>query len=732
MTLNKLFPIHNEGKKWSSFKSDSYKQEVTGVIYRTGQTVCGLPLGGIATGAIDLDTDGTLGRCTCFNSVIPPRELGALPFLALGVGNDVWALTTKDVKGAKKAKEIYYWGHYPVADLQYETDAPVKASLRAWSPFVPGDAEASNAPAMVFEVRLENPEKTNHKGSIAITFPGPTHAEAGQKEFVRNTTNSVKIKTVNINTGNDTGYTIAVLNDEVRFGGEITADSGAFANIAKSLPVADSNTTGTSAAVDFDLKPGQSKVIRFVISWYFPILDCGPHAYIHAYGPRFKSALDIAEMIAQEHESLLARIIAWQEVIYGEDNYPDWLKDSLVNTLYLLAEDAFWEANSSPPEKWAEETGMYSMVESTRTAPGQSCIPSDFYGNFPVVYFYPKLALSTLRGFANFQRPNGEIPIYWGQNYERQNPYYQLLHVTSSCNYIDLVDRLWLRTADDNIVREFFPSVKSAIEYLQSLDADSDGLLDCHPGKNSAHQFYGSWNWKGAAVHVVGMWLSVLQMAKRMAEKVGDYSFAKSCQIWWNLGQRSLEEKLWNGKYYILYNDTTSNLKSNTILSNQLCGQWCSKLHGTEDVFPADKVKKALDVVKDKCLPAAKWGAAGAVLPNGKIDRTGGETSEGVFTPENMILAMTMFYSGDESTGMKIAYETMYNLVLEQGFQWDLPNTISPETGEWVRGHDFDQMMIVWALPAAIEGKNLANVCEKDSLVNGPGPCRLRGPVIAL
>jgi len=244
----------------------------------------------------------------------------------------------------------------------------------------------------------------------------------------------------------------------------VSLEDGSLDSLGNGLPKASGETTGASVAVDFDLKAGESKTVRFVLTWYYPILHgINSHAYLHAYGPRFKDAVAVAEMMAVHHQGLLDRVIAWQEVIYAEDSLPGWLRDCLVNTLYLLAEDAFWETNSIPGEPWVQESGMFTMVESTRTCPGQSCIPSDFYGNFPVVYFFPELAMSTLRGFANLQRPNGEIPIYWGQNYDRQNPVYQLLHVTSPCNYVDIVDRLWLRTGDDAIVHELFPSVKQPL-----------------------------------------------------------------------------------------------------------------------------------------------------------------------------------------------------------------------------------------------------------------------------
>ena len=44
-----------------------------------------------------------------------------------------------------------------------------------------------------------------------------------------------------------------------------------------------------------------------------------------------------------------------------------------------------------------------------------------------------------------------------------------------------------------------------------------------------------------------------------------------------------------------------------------------------------------------------------------------------------MIPGMAMMYEGDEETGMKIAHESMHNLVLEQGLTWDLPNTVTWE-----------------------------------------------------
>jgi len=53
-------------------------------------------------------------------------------------------------------KAVDYFGHFPVADVRFEIDGPVQVSLRAYSPFLPGDPAECNTPAAVFEVRLTN------------------------------------------------------------------------------------------------------------------------------------------------------------------------------------------------------------------------------------------------------------------------------------------------------------------------------------------------------------------------------------------------------------------------------------------------------------------------------------------------------------------------------------------------------------------------------------------------
>ena len=156
---SELFPKGVSAREWATFAAGGFDEPVTGVIYRDGTMLPGMPLGGLGTGYINLDTDGCLGNCTAFGSYVPPRDLN-VPFLGLNVGGKTVVLTLDELDGVESAKQIHYWGHYPVADLEYDVNVPLGIGVRAWSPFLPGDADGSNVPGAVFEVHLRNTSLT--------------------------------------------------------------------------------------------------------------------------------------------------------------------------------------------------------------------------------------------------------------------------------------------------------------------------------------------------------------------------------------------------------------------------------------------------------------------------------------------------------------------------------------------------------------------------------------------
>ena len=73
--------------------------------------------------------------------------------------------------------------------MQYQTDAPVSVAMRWWSPFLPGDAQTSMLPGIVFEFTLSDTSAEEEDGSLAYSFSGfelpvATEESAGAEESV--------------------------------------------------------------------------------------------------------------------------------------------------------------------------------------------------------------------------------------------------------------------------------------------------------------------------------------------------------------------------------------------------------------------------------------------------------------------------------------------------------------------------------------------------------------------
>jgi hypothetical protein len=82
------------------------------------------------------------------------------------------------------------------------------------------------------------------------------------------------------------------------------------------------------------------------------------------------------------------------------------------------------------------------------------------------------------------------------------------------------------------------------------------------------------------------------------------------------------------------------------------------------------------------------------------------------------MMAMTCMYRGRREYGLDLARRIMENMVCRQRWTWDMPILYMADTGEGIWGNDYAQMMMCWALPAALEGTGLKALCETGGLVD--------------
>ena len=772
----RLFPTDFPSGEWAEFAARGFAKPVWGAIYRKElPATCGMPLGAIDTGCLDLESDGTFGFCTIFNSHVPRRGPLNLPFLGIHVDDRTWLLTTRRIASMNMpgvhgraapdqvscAEDIHYWGHYPVVDLEYEMDAPIGVSLRAWTPFIPGDIEASKAPGAIFEMHLSNLADEAKEGTVAFSFPGPSEAEAGSFPARRRFIKSDKRGLMGVEVAAEkSGYVLGVIGeDEIASGGELGLDTGAWRRVSKGLPFA-SGQLGASVSVNFSLQPGEEKIVRFVLAWHSPQWYAGGtpdpmsrftlpwyegeleqghpqdgrgSAYTHMYAAQFGNAVEVAKWIAERHASLLERILAWQEVVYSEESLPGWLRDSLVNIVHLITETGFWAMAKPPIGEWCRpEDGLFGLNEDPRNCPQIECLPCSFYGNYPLVLFFPQLALSTLRGYKAYQYDNGEVSWIFGGMTDRPpsppcemaTPTRGYQTVLNGPSVVDMVYRYWLRTGDDAALKELYDCVKRSTVFTMNLRPEdgADGIIS-FPTGNVGLEWFEACTWAGMAAHAGGIHLANLKQAEAIAEKVGDTEFAEQCREWFCQGSDSMENKMWTGEYYLNFWEPETGEKSDLIMANQLDGEWMMRLLDLPSVFQSDRIKTTLATIKRTCVTATPYGAVNFTDPDGR-PTTSGEGSPGwtynpfaFFPPEVLMLGMHYMYEGEREFGLELCRRCWENIV-HNGLAWDQPNIISGDTGERVYGGDYYQNMMLWTVPAAAAGQDLAEFCASGGLVD--------------
>lgn len=741
-----------------------FEHSVAGVIYQGHEVRSGMPLGGVDTGFIDLDPHGTWGACTLFNSHVPRRGPLNLPFLGLQVAGRTWVLSTTVVNNVddpvgygstasrptKTADRISYWGHYPMVDLQYDLQAPIEVALRAWTPFIPGDLDASTLPVAVFDVHMRNSTSVMHEGRLAFSFPGPTRVEAGGEPLQRR--RLLPLEASGLNgvevTAPAAAYVVAALTDGDVWTGEcLGTDTGAWGRIDKGLPTAAPGDLGAAVSVPLAIAPGAQATVTFVLAWHSPMWAAAGHpdpasptwipwqfkgdgcdaradqTYRHMYAQRHPSALGAARYAAQHHHALRQRVLSWQAAVYNERELPDWLQDALINVLHLVPRTAFWASAGSPLGSWCgPEDGLFALNEDPRYCPQMECVPCSFYGNYPVVYLFPELALSTLRGYKAYQYEDGEVAwIFGGCTDKPPTPPLEMASATRGYQtttngpcVVDMVYRFWRRTGDRAVLVEFWDLVKRSTIFTMNLRPESGpaGIIS-FPTENKGLEWFEACTWAGMAAHVGGIHLANLLMAEDMARAIGDEAFAAQCRTWFAQGSEAMETKLWADGYYLNYLEEETGRRSDLVMANQLDGEWMSRLAGLGHVFRADRIAAVLDTIRKTCIASTPFGAVNFATPDGQPAANGegrpgwGMHPAAFFVPEVFMLGMTYMYFGDRKLGLDLCGRC-WGRVVELGRVWDQPNLIRGDTGEVIYGGDYYQNMIVWALPAALHEEDVA------------------------
>ena len=500
---------------------------------------------------------------------------------------------------------------------------------------------------------------------------------------------------------------------------------GTLENIVNEKPSGDDISIGGAVCATVEVPAGASREIAFSLAWDMPLARAGGgkahyRRYTRFYGRGGDAAPAIARDALVNYPAWEKQIEAWQKPILDQTGLPDWFKSALFNELYFLADGGtVWtdgEEGKKPPK--ADDYGHFGYLESYEYR-FVNTYDVHFYSSFALAMLWPQLELSLQRDIAAAlmaddphivkslgeghdmpRKVRGAVPHDLGSWVE--DPWHKInsyiFQYTSrwkdlNSKFVLQVYRDYVATGDQKFLASMWEPVQEALEYLAQFDMDDDGMIE---NENYPDQTYDLWVADGPSAYSGGLWLGALTAAAAMADLMKDKSAAAKYRDMLKRGQAVYEDLLWNGEYYNY--DASRHRWHDSIMADQLAGQWYMRACGLPSIVPEENALKALRKVYAYNVFQFEEGEMGAVngmRPDGKVDASNMQSQE-VWVGTTYALAAAMIYEGLDKEAWNTAkgvYQIAYN-EMGYGFQ-------TPEAWNWTgdnRALGYMRPLAVWAI----------------------------------
>lgn len=645
--------------------------------YENKKNEISFPLGGIGSGCIGLGGDGRFKEWEIFNR---PNKGGLNGFshLAVKAEKDGKVLDARVLHTDLKApftgemnKESWVgFGHgpyrqtmagiphfedgkfcaaYPFAKLVFSDKRfPGQVTLSAFNPLIPLREDDSSLPAAFFEIEIRNIHDSDLTYTIAFSLGSPFEQETATHQMLTDEKGTYVLISRNDCEKEKLNYgELCVATDEKNisvqrywyrgrwysnlsvFWQNFTAP-GKLEDREYHGKVSGSDScikdTATLAAHVF-VKQGETRKIRFVVSWYFPVCEYyldksradadGNRTWKNYYAVLYPDAKAVAMDALVRWNSLEADTLRFTEAFYSQ-SLPEPMLDAAGSNISIL---------KSPTVLRLEDGSFYGWE-------GVHCREGSCEGSCTHVWNYA-YALPFL--FPRLERSMRDLNYRYNQD-EKGGMHFRLsLPLGTKQNsfrpccdgqFGDIIKvyREWKLCGDTQWLKSLWPYMKKSIEYAWSSenedkwDLDKDGVLEGRQHHTLDMELFGPNSW------LTGMYLAALKAAAEMAEVLGEKASADEYLALFNKGQKHVDNHLFNGEYYIQqlnlndrsvleqYSDGSLSLTKDDVISaywneevgeimyqfgegcvaDQVLGQWHASMCGLGEIYDSDHVKKAL------------------------------------------------------------------------------------------------------------------------------------------
>lgn len=635
------------------------------------------PLGGIGSGCIGLAGNGQLIDWEIFNRS-DKGSINGMTHFAVRAEKDGKIIDTRILQGDQQPpytgtfavkkqftgfgfgpshdtmcgfphfREHEFTGEFPLATIDFQDDHfPGLAQLQAWSPLIPGNSYDSSLPAAFFAVHISNTTSEPLDYSVVCSLEHPDDSVKATIEhqtisndnqlFFRSGKQTNDFDYFDLTLGTDAEQTSyqeywyrGSWRDKADVYWKDLNTPGYFQN--RHLEESDNwNDTGLLAA-HITLQPGETKNVRFILTWNVPnrcndfsdnveadsVRFGVPNRWKNWYATQWSDSAASNSYAFKHHHRLKADTECYCKAFFGA-SLPEEVKDGASACLGVLKSPTCLRLEDGTFYGW-EGVGIdWGSCEGT-------CTHVWNYAQ-AMAFLFPDLERS-IRD-ANYKY---NVDEFGGSHFRMRLPLGIKNDDPASIHCVDgqfgdimKTYRDWKICGDTQWLGKLWPTLKRTLCYAWSdknpdrWDLQKTGVIHGRQHHTLDVELFGPNAW------LTGHYLGALKAAAEMAEALGELEFVDELDTLFTRGKKWVDENLFNGQYYVQKIDIHDRSKlmgyqhhaqdkpeefywsqehnemkyqiGEGVLEDMPLAQWYANLYGLGEIFNPDKCRKNLQSI---------------------------------------------------------------------------------------------------------------------------------------
>jgi len=470
--------------------------------------------------------------------------------------------------GLPRFENASFVTRFPFAEIMLQDpDIPLEVQITGWSPFIPSDADNSSLPVGGLEYSFKNSGKSVIEAIFSYNSVN-FMAQQNGRALIRPLSNGFILAETGVKDKPETKGDFAIFTNEPGTivdhcwfrGGwwdPMTITWNTILNTdTRNTPPSDHPAPGASLFVPFTLDPGESRVIRLMMTWYVPDTrlkygqdpedseqeecddpdcTCLDPFYNPWYSGKFNGIEEIASFWKTNYEDLRKKSGLFSNSFYS-NTLPPEVTEAIAANLTILKSPTVLRQTDGKLWNWE------GCSDNSGCCAGSCTHVWNYAQAFP--HLFPGLE-RTLRE-TEFTASQDKFGHQTFRSALPIRPVAANFHAASDGQLggIMKVYRDWRISGNSNWLKKIYPKVVESMDYcIETWDPRNTGTLE-EPHHNTYDiEFWGPDGM--CSSFYIGALKAISEMGRYLGEDVARY------ESLYEKGKRTIETDLFNGEYFI-------------------------------------------------------------------------------------------------------------------------------------------------------------------------------------